>query len=119
MMDFLGDDKCCYTRYSENESLDNIWVIYSDGCPIGCAAFRKKGDGVGEVKRLYIINEFRGKGISKKLLVTVEGYAKEHGCNTFFPDTRITLEPAVSVYRSFGFNIVFQQGLYIQMEKEI
>ncbi len=26
---------------------------------------------------------------------------------------------AVSLYRSFGFNIVFQQGLYIQMEKKI
>ncbi|MBQ8623975.1 MAG: GNAT family N-acetyltransferase [Oscillospiraceae bacterium] len=119
MIDFLGNDKWCYTRYSENENLENIWLIYSDNIPIGCIAYRTKGNGVGEVKRLYIINEYRGKGISKELLNTVECHAKEQGCNTLFLDTRITLEPAVSVYRSYGFNIVFQQGLYIQMEKKI
>lgn len=119
MIDFLGDDKWCYTRYSENENIENVWVVYSDNFPIGCIAYRKKADGVGEVKRLYIRNEYRGKGISKALLKTVECYAKKQGCNTLFLDTRITLEPAVSIYHSFGFNIVFQQGLYIQMEKKI
>ncbi len=119
MMDFLGDDKWCYTRYSEKENLENIWIMYSDASPIASIAYRRKDDGVGEVKRLYIVNEHRGRGLSKKLLKTVECYAKEQGCNTLFLDTRITLEPAVSVYRSFGFNIVFQQGLYIQMEKNI
>jgi hypothetical protein len=34
-----------------------------------------------------------------------------------FLDTRITLEPAVSIYRNRGYRIIFQQGLYIQMEK--
>lgn len=119
MIDFLGDDKKYYTRYSENEHLENIWVIYSESFPIGCIAYRKKTEGTGEVKRLYIRKEYRGKGISKELLRTVERYAKEQGCKTLFLDTRITLEPAVSIYRSFGFQIVFQQGLYIQMEKEI
>ena len=119
MIDFLGDDKWFYTRYNEKENLENIWLIYYDDFPIGCIAYRKKGEGVGEVKRLYIVNEHRGKGISKKLLKTVECYAKEDGYNTLFLDTRITLEPAVSIYRSFGFDIVFQQGLYIQMEKRI
>lgn len=119
MIDFLGDDKKYYTRYSENEHLENIWVIYSESFPIGCIAYRKKAEGTGEVKRLYIRKEYRGKGISKELLRTVERYAQEQGCKTLFLDTRITLEPAVSIYRSFGFKIVFQQGLYIQMEKEI
>ncbi len=119
MLDFLGDDKWCYTRYSENENIENVWVAYADGLPIGCIAYRKKADGIAEVKRLYIKNEYRGRGISKALLKTIEHYAKEQGCNTLFLDTRITLEPAVSIYRFYGFDIVFQQGLYIQMEKKI
>lgn len=86
---------------------------------VGCVAYRRKADGVGEVKRLFIRDEYRGKGISKELLKTVESYAKEQGCHTLFLDTRVTLEPAVSVYCAFGFCIVFQQGLYIQMEKAV
>ena len=53
------------------------------------------------------------------LLKTMERHAVEQGCTTLFLDTRITLEPAVSLYRSFGFDIIFQQGLYIQMEKKL
>ncbi len=119
MMDFLGDDKQYYTRYSENENLEKVWAVHIDNHPVGCVAYRRKADGVGEVKRLFIRNEYRGKGISKDLLKTVESYAKEQGCYTLCLDTRITLEPAVSIYRDFGFNIIFQQGLYIQMEKKL
>lgn len=119
MINFLGDDKWYYTRYSENENIESVWVVYSDDIPVGCIAYRKKSDGVGEIKRLFIRSEYRGRGISKQLLDTVECYAKEHGCHTLFLDTRITLEPAVSIYRKFGFSIIFQQGLYIQMEKQL
>lgn len=119
MIDFLGKDKWCYTRYSENENIEIVWVIYTGNLPIGCMSFRKKSDGIGELKRLYIQSDYRGNGISKKLLETAELYAKKQGCNTLFLDTRITLEPAVSIYQSFGFHIVYQQDLYIQMEKDI
>lgn len=119
MIDFLGDDKKYYTRYSENENIENVWVVVVDDIPAGCIAYRKKDEGVGEVKRMFIKEEYRGRGIAKELLKTVENHAREQGCHTLFLDTRITLEPAVSLYRAFGFDIVFQQGLYIQMEKEI
>ena len=117
MIDFLGDDKRYYTRYSEKENLGKVWGVCADGHLIGCVAYRQKTDGVGEVKRLFIRKEYRGKGIAKELLQTVEDYAREQGGHSLFLDTRITLEPAVSIYRAFGFRIVFQQGLYIQMEK--
>lgn len=119
MIDFLGDDKWCYTRYSEKENIGRVWVAYDDNLPIGCVAYREKDTGVTEVKRLFIKKEYRGKGISRELLKTVQEYAEEQGCHALFLDTRITLEPAVSIYRDFGFRIVFQQGLYIQMEKRV
>lgn len=119
MIDFLGEDKVYYTRYNESENIEKVWVVFSDNQPIGCIAYRKKEEGTGEVKRLYIKKEYRGKGISKELLKTLECYAKEQGCHTLFLDTRVTLEPAVSLYRSHGFSIVYRQGLYIQMEKEL
>lgn len=117
MIGFLGDDSRYYTRYSANEKLEKVWAVCENGVPVGCAAFRKKDDNLGEVKRLYIKEAFRGRKWSKELLKTVEAHAKAQGCTALFLDTRITLEPAVSLYRAFGFNIVFQQGLYIQMKK--
>lgn len=116
MLDFLGDDKGIYTRYSENENIENVWIAYEQDSPIGCIAFRKKSTDVGEVKRLFIRKDYRGKGISKQLFSVLESHAKAQNCRKLFLDTRITLEPAVSLYKSLGFEITFRQGLYIQME---
>lgn len=117
MLDVLGEDKRYYTRYSEDEGIEHVWGAYESGLLIGCAAFRKKAAETGEVKRLFIRKPYRGKGISRELLRTLEDYAREQGCRTLYLDTRISLEPAVSLYRSSGFQILFQRGLYIQMEK--
>lgn len=119
MIGFLGGDKDCYTRYSPAENIEKVWVAFDDDTPIGCVAYRTRIDDTGEVKRLFIRGGYRGKGISKALLAEVKDYAKAQGCNKLFLDTRITLEPAVSLYRSFGFEITFQQGLYIQMEMNV
>ena len=119
MQEFLGDDKACYTRYSPDENIERGWVAYEENVPIGCVAYRPRSDGAGEVKRLFVKKEYRGRGISKALLSEVKSHAKAVGCKKLFLDTRITLEPAVSLYRSFGFEITFQQGLYIQMETVI
>ena len=119
MIDFLGEDKRYYTRYSEKENLEKVWIVYCDGFPAGCIAYRKKEEGTGEVKRMFIRKEYRGRGMSGELLLTVQNYAGEQRCHTLFLDTRITLEPAVSIYRSFGFEPVFRQGLYVQMEKKV
>lgn len=119
MIEFLGEDSHYYTRYSENENIENVWVVYEENLPAGCIAYRTKADGIGEVKRLFIRNEYRGKGISKELLNLLEKHAREQGCTKLFLDTRINLEPAVSLYHSLGFDITFQQGLYVQMRKEL
>lgn len=119
MIDFLGDDKKYYTRYSESENIEAVWVVIEADIPVGCIAYRKKEESVGEVKRMFVGEEYRGRGIAKELLKTVENYARKQGCRKLFLDTRITLEPAVSLYRAFGFEVVFQQGLYVQMEKNI
>ena len=50
MIDFLGNDKNCYTRYSAAENIEKVWVAYLENMPIGCIAYRTKTDDTGEVK---------------------------------------------------------------------
>ena len=119
MLGFLGEDSCFYTRYNGGEGLEAVWCAYLDSFPVGCIAYRKKGERAGEVKRLFVREGYRGQKISRMLLEAVERRARGQGCHTLFLDTRATLEPAASLYSSMGFRVVFQDGLYIQMEKPI
>ena len=119
IINFLGNDSMYYTRYNESENIHNVWVAYCDDMPIGCVAYRIKSPGVGEVKRMFIKKEHRGHGISKSLLATVEEHSKQHGDHTLHLDTRITLEPAVTLYRNSGFVETLRNGLYVEMEKKL
>ncbi len=119
MIDFLGEDRIYYTRYGEHEKLEKVWAAVINGQAVGCAAYRMKETSVGEVKRVFVKEEFRGKGISKRLMEAVEAHAREQNCEKLFLDTRITLEPAVSMYSKQGFEEVFRAGLYVQMEKKL
>lgn len=119
MIEFLGGDSVYYTRYSKNENIENVWVAYFGDLPIGCVAYRKKSIGVGEVKRMFIKHEYRGRGISKSLLDMVEKHAKQCGDQALHLSTRITLEPAITLYRHSGFYETFGNDLYVEMEKKL
>ncbi len=119
MIDFLGDDSVYYARYSKSENIEKVWVAYFDDLPIGCVAYRKKSSDVGEVKRMFIKHEYRGRGISKSLLDMVEKYAKQCDDHTLHSSTRITLEPAITLYQHSGFFETFRNGLYVEMEKKL
>ena len=119
MLEILGGDNWFYHRYSEEEHIQQVWTAYEGELTVGCIAYRKKAGDMGEVKRLFIKEAYRGRGLSKRLLKTLEAYAREQGCRALYLDTRTTLEPAVALYYSSGFRITFQDGLYIQMEKPL
>ena len=77
--------------------------ISDDGIARGCIALRKLSDGKGEVKRLYVRPEYRGKGIATALVERIVKDARNIGYKELYLDTLPELESAVRLYKSFGF----------------
>jgi len=80
---------------------------------VGMGAIRRLNKDVGEIKRMYIRPEFRGKGFGKTLLQQLLAKGKEFGFSAVYLDTPLFSKAAQHIYRSAGF---FEREQYPESE---
>lgn len=78
-------------------------VLYEDGEPVACGGIRSLGDGVAEVKRMYVRPAARGQGIGLRLLTELEREARALGYLRVRLDTAAPLHQAEALYRKAGY----------------
>jgi putative acetyltransferase len=76
-----------------------------DGQAAGCVAIRGLSADSCEMKRLYVRPAYRGMGIGRELTREIIVTARRIGYRVMRLDTLERLIEAMTLYRSFGFNI--------------
>lgn len=77
-----------------------------NGAAAGCVAFRKIGEGICEMKRMFVSPRFRKKGIGQALIEKIIEEAKNRPYEIMRLDTHPWMEAAQKLYQSFGFKEV-------------
>ncbi len=81
-----------------------LLIAKYDGEIAGCGAVRKLEDGVCEMKRLFVREKFRGKGIGKALAERIVAEARKIGYKKMRLDTDgQRMFKAMAIYKSMGF----------------
>lgn len=78
-------------------------LVYDQSTPIACAAYRKIGEGICELKRMYIQPKYRGKGIGQTLVQMLCEKAKLNGYTLMRLDTLDSMIPAITLYHKNEF----------------
>ena len=81
-------------------------VATSDGRPVACGGVQTIGDGIGEIKRMWVHPDWRGAGLGARLLRHLEQRCAELGHGVVRLDTNGTLTEAIAMYERAGYRPV-------------
>lgn len=76
---------------------------WHEGQPVGCAGLRPMGQGTIELKHFFLLPEFRGRGLGRRMLGGVEAAARLLGARRIVLDTATPLREAAALYLSAGY----------------
>ena len=74
-------------------------LAWSDTLPVGCVSLRPLSPGTGEVKRLWVAPQARGRGLARRLMTAIEDEARALGLTRLNLDTNHALSEAIDLYR--------------------
>ncbi|GAA1971136.1 helix-turn-helix domain-containing GNAT family N-acetyltransferase [Isoptericola halotolerans] len=78
-------------------------VATSAGSPVACGGVQTLGPGVGEIKRMWVDDAWRGAGLGSRLLRHLEQVARELGHTELRLDTHEALTEAIAMYERAGY----------------
>ena len=82
--------------------LVTLLAIDADGIPLAHAALRDLG-GEWEVKRLFVTEKARGRGIGRRIMSDLESRARDRGAKRLILQTGDRQPDAVTIYERMGY----------------
>ena len=80
-----------------------LLLAYLDGKPAGCVALCDLGDGICEMKRMFVPEAFRGRGVGRALAERIIAAGKDAGYRAMRLDTSRRQSEAMQLYERAGF----------------
>ncbi|WP_374449201.1 GNAT family N-acetyltransferase [Stella sp.] len=80
-----------------------FFVARIDGAAVGCGAVVIRGGGFGELKRIFVADAARGRGVGQRLLSVLETAARAEGVHTLQLETGPLSHPALALYHRNGY----------------
>ena len=114
-----GDDHAFYAQFNKTDNIQNVIVCYIDEYAVGCGAFKKYNEHTAEIKRMFVLPEFRGKGIAVAILKELEKWAGELNYSACILETGFKQIEAIALYKKSGYQIIPNYGQYENIDNSV
>lgn len=94
-----GEDHAFYDQFNKIDLLQHCIVLYEGENPVGCGALKKYDAETVEIKRMFIIPDYRRKGYASAILTELEKWAKELQYKKLILETGTGQKEAIKLYK--------------------
>ncbi len=114
-----GEDHEFYSQYNKIDALKYVILVYENDQPAGCGAIKAFDESTIEVKRMFVPEELRGKGIASMVLNELENWAAELGFQKCVLETGLAMPEAIALYEKNGYKRIANYGQYAGVENSV
>ena len=114
-----GEDHAFYQQFNQVDKIKHVVLAFQENQAVGCGAIRAYAPGVMEVKRMFVLPEYRGKGVAGAVLSALETWASELGYTRCILETGHMQPEAIRLYLKSGYAIILNYGQYEGIENSI
>jgi putative hydrolase of HD superfamily len=108
-----------YAQYNTLENIHHVIVAYDGATAVAAGSFKEYDRNSAELKRVFVRKEYRGRGISKTIVLSLEQWAFSCGYTHMILETGEPLTAAMSLYRSLGYAVISNYGQYRDMKNSV
>ena len=108
-----------YQKFNQLDEIQEAIVVYEDQKRAGGGAIRKYDDNTAELKRVFVHNEYQGRGIGSRLVSLLMEWAAELGYQRMILETGELLAESCAVYKKLGFGVIPNYGPYADMPESL
>ncbi|MEO6315923.1 MAG: GNAT family N-acetyltransferase [Chitinophagaceae bacterium] len=114
-----GQEHGFYSQFNKIDHIKDAVVAYHKNQPVACGAIKAFDSAAMEVKRMYTLPQYRGKGIAGKILAELETWAAELSFKKCLLETGKRQPAAISLYEKKGYKVVANYGQYAGIDNSI
>ena len=97
----------------------NVVLVYYNEEAVACSCFKKYDQHTIEIKRMFVSNAMRGKGLAQQMLGTLELWGRDLGCNCAVLETLYKQTAAIQLYEKMGYSIIDNYAPYVGLPNSI
>lgn len=114
-----GADNTFYAQFNKIDRIKNTVVAYHNKTPVACGAFKFYADKIVEIKRMFVLKDYRSKGNAQKVLDALEQWAVELGFDTCILETGKRQPEAIRLYEKARYLRIPNYGQYKNIDNSV
>lgn len=114
-----GIEHSFFAQFNKIDNIKHVVVYYNNEIPVASGAIKEYDSQTMEIKRMFVMPTFRGKGIASNVLKELEDWSKELGFNKCILETGLRQPEAIALYKKNNFEVIPNYGQYINVKNSV